>query len=66
MNKAPNLYNLKELIPVVNGDGPMSEDKNGDWVPARPLGLFSLRRRIKLAWGVLTGKYDALKWPSGQ
>lgn len=23
-------------------------------------------QRLRLAWGVFTGRYDALRWPSGQ
>lgn len=30
---------------------------------ARPIGAPSLERRILLAWGVFTGRYDALIWP---
>jgi hypothetical protein len=34
---------------------------NGRWVLARPLsGPFWWR--VKAAWGVLTGRYDALEW----
>lgn len=33
------------------------------WVPARSHGYYSFKTRIKLAWGVFTGKYDALRWP---
>ena len=41
--------------------------KFGDeWVPARPLGLFSLRHRAKCAWLAFTGKADILLWPHGQ
>jgi hypothetical protein len=35
-------------------------------MPARPLGYYSLRSRIRLAWMVFTGKADALVWPGGQ
>ena len=37
-------------------------DGNKRWVAARPLGWPSLKSRVCLAWGVFTGKYDALKW----
>lgn len=42
-------------------------EKNGGndyWYLARPLGMqtLSLRQRFKVAWGVFTGRYDALKW----
>jgi hypothetical protein len=37
---------------------------NGKYVAARPLGWggIALLKRTKLAWGVFTAKYDALKW----
>lgn len=38
---------------------------DGRYIPARPLdwgGIYGLRQRIKHAWGVLIGKYDALDW----
>ena len=66
MKKAPSLYSLAELKNIVNGNGPMTEISSGKWVPARSLGFYSLPRRLKLAWGVFIGKYDALKWPGNQ
>lgn len=37
---------------------------HGKWVPARPLNYQrdSFFFRVKLAWRVLTGKYDAIDW----
>lgn len=37
---------------------------NGRWVMARSLGFQALwlKRRLQLAWGVFTGRYDALAW----
>jgi hypothetical protein len=37
----------------------------GQWVCARPVGWqgLCLLKRLKLAWGVFTGRYDVLKWP---
>lgn len=32
------------------------------WVPARPLSGGGLITRVRLAWKVFTGEYDALKW----
>lgn len=32
------------------------------WVLARPSSTGGLFARIRLGWGVLTGKYDALRW----
>jgi hypothetical protein len=35
-----------------------------EWIPARPINYQFDGKwlRLKLAWGVLTGKYDALNW----
>lgn len=32
------------------------------WVPSRSMGAVYWRDRFRLAWGVFTGQYDALKW----
>jgi len=32
------------------------------WFPARPLSLGGFLTRVRLAWGVFTGRYDALRW----
>lgn len=61
MNKAPSLYNIETMVPFA-----ITCKINNKWVPARPLGLYSLRNRLKLAWMVFTGKADALTWPGGQ
>jgi len=39
-------------------------EKNGRWIPARPLGWQGIRwfYNIKLAFYVLIGKYDVLDW----
>ena len=39
---------------------------NGNWVPARPIGLQSFRSRLRCTWMVFSGKADALVWPEGQ
>ena len=65
MDKAPSLFSLKELQNHQEIIGVQTEI-DGQWVPARPYGLFSLKNRVKLAWGVFTGKYDAVTWPGGQ
>ncbi len=43
---------------------PGPKKKRAYWFPARPLNyqFDSLWMRLKLAWGVLRGKYDALDW----
>jgi len=37
----------------------------GLWMPARPLDGPWIWR-VKAAWGVLRGRYDAIVWPGGQ
>ena len=64
MNKSPNLFTLKNLFEHCSTT--RTQIKEGCWVPARPLGLYSFHNRLRLALGVFTGKYDALKWPGGQ
>ena len=61
--KAPNLWTLGGLAKSVNHN---SACIDGEYVPARPLGMDTLRERLRLAWGVFRGRYDALQWPRGQ
>ena len=63
MKKAPNLYTIDDIV-VHYGDHSTLIDNV--WVPARPMGYFTLKYRLKLAIGVFIGKYDALEWPLGQ
>ena len=58
MNKGPNLIHADQL----KNDWPQKGCSNGLWVLARPIPLASIPERFRLAWGVFTGKYDALKW----
>jgi hypothetical protein len=61
MKRAPNLWDIVNLFKHV-ATGPQACKPGEKWLPARPLGLFSIRSRIKLAWGVFTGKWDAVDW----
>lgn len=63
MKNAPTLYTIESLYATTKDS---QTEINGKWVPARPLGLFSLTNRIRLAWSVFTGKNDVLSWPEGQ
>lgn len=56
---APDLYTPEQLM-----TWPVGVEINGRYVAGRPLGWqgWSLKWRLKLAWGVFVGKYDALKW----
>lgn len=62
LNTAPYEWTIRQLIQHVK-DGPHVQVKGGDYEPARPYGLYSLRNRIRLAWMVFTGEADALRWP---
>ena len=63
--KAPNLWTLKTLQNQQEIFG-CSVHIDGQWLPARPLGLDTLSNRFKLAWQVFVGKCDAVKWPGNQ
>lgn len=63
MRKAPSLYKLRHLIDMQQQT---KVQMDGDWVPARPLGLDTLTNRLRLAWLVFTGRADAVIWPKGQ
>lgn len=65
MEKAPNLWSLEWLIEQRHRNT-LTQIPGHGWVPARPRGYFSLRRRLRLAWGVFTGQYDAVVWPGNQ
>lgn len=58
MNTAPNSWTCKSLI--YHFDNGYQTEHNGKWFPARPVGLFSLINRSKLAWAVFMGHADAL------
>jgi len=62
MKKAPGLFTVKEFQ---DPDMPQAHI-NGRWIPARPLGYYSIPSRVQLAWGVFCGKYDVVQWPGGQ
>lgn len=32
------------------------------WVPARPIGWSSIKKRLSMAWDVFRGRADALYW----
>lgn len=53
------IYNADALR---NLNWPQAGLKDGRYVLARPIRFAPLLHRIRVAWGVFTGKYDALKW----
>lgn len=64
MKQAPTIWTMENLCKHLR-HGPMLMLKDR-MVPARTIGYFSLRNRLKAAWLVFTGKADALTWSEGQ
>lgn len=56
----PNLVNAYDLIE--NGNRVAIKLPTG-YEPARPISGPSIPERIRLAWAVFVGRYDALTWP---
>ena len=63
--KSPNLYHLQDLKGCHTGNWEM-KNIEGKWVPARPIRIVGVKKRLTLAWLVFTGKADALCWPFNQ
>jgi len=66
LDRAPMLYTLDKIVQAGTDPEILSEHSSGQWVPARPLGMYSLRNRLKLALMVFTGKADVVIWPGEQ
>jgi len=60
MRQMPTLQNIDRLI--ARAGQTQTQAKNGAYVEARPVPWRNFRRRFKLAWGVFTGRWDALEW----
>lgn len=54
----------KLLTPTQIQKNDISALIDGEWKPVRSLTMrrLILWHRFKLAWGVFTGKYDAVRW----
>lgn len=61
--KGTMTYDLGDLVATASQTQANIDD---EWVPARPLGLSSLRDRLRAAWLAFTGKCDLVRWPKGQ
>lgn len=59
---APHLYYVPELVQWAQEN--QTYHPEAGWIPARPLGYQgpAFVRRLKLAWAVFTGQYDAVYW----
>lgn len=58
-----SIFTLKELIRTTQCS---SVERNGKWVPARPVGYRSVKHKLKCLYMVLTNKADLIVWPEGQ
>ena len=61
--KPPNIWNLNDLFYSIRETQTKIDD---EWVPARPLGLDTIKHRLRCAWLVFSGKGDVLLWPKNQ
>lgn len=58
----PSIYYLEEL----RGPFTTQTEINGKWVPARPIGYYSILNRLKCSWLVFKGECDIFRWPEKQ
>jgi hypothetical protein len=65
MKKTPTMWKLYNLM-LYCFEGNCQGEVNGNWGPARPLGYYSLRNRLRCALAVFTGKADAVVWPEDE
>jgi hypothetical protein len=58
----PRLYQVSDLVKQTQEVSELHPEAG--WIPCRPLGWqgIALRQRLKAAWGVFTGRYDAVTW----
>lgn len=64
MKKSPNVYTVADVVEIHNSAS--TEINPGRWCVARPVGLYSIKQRLKCAWWAFTGKADLVIWPCGQ
>lgn len=62
--RVPNVYFVDNL----DFDSWPRTHFRGRWFRARPMGLDGpfLRYRLRVAWLVFTGRWDAVRWGGGQ
>lgn len=63
MRKAPNLFRIEDLLQDASDNWAQID---GSWVLSRPIGFFSIRNRLRLAWLVFCGRADAVTWSGNQ
>lgn len=57
------IWNLKDLFTHANST---SAEINNKWVPCRPVGLSTLKNKLRAIMLVLRNKADVVIWPEGQ
>lgn len=58
----PNIWKAGELVDHCVRCDAMESVGGNLWQPCRPLGMPTLRSRIRAAWLVFTGRADAVLW----
>jgi len=72
MRQVPKVYSAVEIKNYEQEFKPEDAWKrvkiDGVWLPTRPLGLMGIHfiRRLKIAYKVFVGQYDAIDWLSGK
>lgn len=64
--KNPTIYKLEQVAKLAIEANPSASNDGKNWVPARPIGYASWRKRVNAAWLVFTGRADAVLWPQEQ
>jgi hypothetical protein len=64
MKKAPNIWALRDFFAFAQHN--YTQTVRGTWTHARPIGLFSLRHRLRCAWWAFTGHCDLILWPEDE
>jgi len=61
--KSIEIYDLDMLLKIARKT---ETEIAGKWIPARPIGWYGLKHRIRSAWLAFTGECDLVRWPGGQ
>ena len=58
----PNIINAHQLASAKKCGWPMASVDGKHWSLSRPISAPSVVDRLRLAWSVFIGRYDALDW----
>ena len=56
------VYDVYSPFEIVNIANSVQKEIDGNWYPCRPTPYPSFWNRVKMAWLVLTGKIDGVRW----